>query len=399
MGIKKEWLVVPKNGDKILLLFQILFFVVIFSASFFLFYHQAFSTPGKLYPSDLPFHIRFTFEYFLGQKYIPHPGIHTICHYFSKITGLSLHYSFIVVLSLCVTAIAAMIHLILLKFLKQYYPNGFVLLLAALSLLVSAIYVPFFNRSIFLLQGSPNVWHNPTLIAVKPIAFIAFMLVIAFYTHTQYQEKIKYYFLIATTLLFSVWIKPNFLLSFLPAMAIWILIKFPRQWGLYLKSLVLVLPSLGYLLMQYLNTYASGTKNCIIFDFLGVMRLYSPNPYFSLFLGTAFPCLLILFRFRKVFENPYFLISFINIVIAILQLMFFAEWPQRYKNANFSWGYMIALQLMFTFAAVEYFKWWVVKIKGTGESIKMGIVSIALGLHLVSGLYYTFKIWSGGRYG
>lgn len=394
MGILKNWLANKKIDKKTLVGF-ILFIVFIFCSSFFLFYNQSFRTQGKFYGPDLEEHIQLAVQYFSHQTYLPHPGIHTVCYYFSKITGISLQYSFILVLSLCVVAIVVMIFLILLNFLREYYSSGFVLLLTFLSLLLSAIYVPFFNKNIILPQGSPNVWHNPTLIAIKPFVFIAFMLMISFFIHSEYQNKFKYYFLIAGTLLFCNWIKPNFVLSFLPAMAIWISITYPRRWILYLKSLALVLPCIIYLSIQYFATYNSGIKEGIIFDFLGVMKLYSPNPYFSLFLGTAFPSLLILFRFKKVFKNPYFLVGFLNLVIAILQMMFFAEWPQRYRHANFIWGYLIALQIMFIFGEVEFFKWWVEKKKSVSEYIRIGIVSIALGLHFLSGLYYTVRIWSG----
>jgi hypothetical protein len=391
MGIMKNWLANKTNEKKILFSF-LLFIFFIFCSSFFLFYKQSFFTPGKLYGPDLKEHIQLTAQYFSHQTYFPHAGIHTICYYFSRVTGISLQYSFILILSLCVVAIGVAIFLILRNFLREYYSSGFVLLLTFLSLFVSAIYISFFNKNVILPQGSPNVWHNPTLIAIKPFAFIAFMLMISFFIHSEYQNKFKYFFLIAGTLLLCNWIKPNFVLSFLPAMAIWILITYPRRWILYLKSLALVLPCIIYLAIQYSTTY---TEDSIIFDFLGVMKLYSPNPYFSLFLGTAFPSLLILFRFKKVFKNPYFLVSFFNLVIAILQMIFLAEWPHRYRHFNFFWGYLIALQITFIFSEVEFFKWWAKKNKSISEYIKIWIVSIALGLHFLSGLYYMVRIWSG----
>ena len=50
---------------------------------------------------------------------------------------------------------------------------------AALDLvlhLAGAIYVPFFNKEPYLGQGTPNIWHNPTTIAVRPIALLIFVL-------------------------------------------------------------------------------------------------------------------------------------------------------------------------------------------------------------------------------
>ena len=43
--------------------------------------------------------------------------------------------------------------------------------------LVGPIYAWFFNKTPYLGQGSPNIWHNPTTIAVRPIALLTFVLV------------------------------------------------------------------------------------------------------------------------------------------------------------------------------------------------------------------------------
>ena len=45
--------------------------------------------------------------------------------------------------------------------------------------IAAAIYVPFFNKTPYLGQGSPNVWHNPTTIGVKWAALLVFMLTAA----------------------------------------------------------------------------------------------------------------------------------------------------------------------------------------------------------------------------
>ncbi len=39
---------------------------------------------------------------------------------------------------------------------------------------VTPIYIPWFNESLYLGQGSPVTWHNPTNLIVKPFALISF---------------------------------------------------------------------------------------------------------------------------------------------------------------------------------------------------------------------------------
>ena len=43
--------------------------------------------------------------------------------------------------------------------------------------LSGAIFIPWFNKTPYLGQGSPNPWHNPTTIMVRPIALLIFVLV------------------------------------------------------------------------------------------------------------------------------------------------------------------------------------------------------------------------------
>ena len=80
--------------DVSFLFIKVLFFVVVFVASAFLFYNQAFSTASPTKPapfsSDLKSHIFFTERIFAGRMALPHPGFHTVCHWVSHWTGLSL---------------------------------------------------------------------------------------------------------------------------------------------------------------------------------------------------------------------------------------------------------------------------------------------------------------------
>ena len=383
-----------------LLLIQVLFFAGVFGACFFLFFSQIVEAPVSLgyRGSDMRGHLGFIGQYFEGKTQLPHPGMHIITYYFAKLSGLRLEYALISLLSIWATASAFAVYLILLKSVKRLYSPSFLLFITALLLLVSAIFAPFFNRHVYLFQGSPNVWHNPTLIAVKPFAFLALMLVVPFFLEARLQRKIGSYFLIAGTLLLSTWIKPNFVLSFLPALAIWIVLRYPKRLDLYWKSFVVVLPSLFYLALQYTGTYGSEPGRGIVFDFLGVWSLYSPNPWFSLALATAFPVLLTLFRFRNVMRDPYFLLCALNMVIATLQMMCLAESGRFYSNANFAWGYMLGLSLIFTLGMVKYLEWVHTTRTTVIELAKITVVTVALSLHVISGIYYTGKIWGGWNY-
>ena len=90
--------------------------------------------------------------------------------------------------------------------------------------LVSAIYVPSFNETPYLGQGSPNPWHNPTTIMVRPIALLVFVIVIGECVRVQrggFRKgqglRVWKGILIAVLLLLSNLSKPSFVQIFYPA--------------------------------------------------------------------------------------------------------------------------------------------------------------------------------------
>jgi hypothetical protein len=62
--------------------------------------------------------------------------------------------------------------MILKKSVKGKFDENFFLFMTFALMVVTAIYVPFFNRSVYLGQGSPSLIHVPTIIVVKPFVFL-----------------------------------------------------------------------------------------------------------------------------------------------------------------------------------------------------------------------------------
>lgn len=370
---------------------------IIFFASLFLFCLQSEGSKVSGYRSDLRPHIKFTESIFAGTMKLPHPGLHVVCYSLSKVTGMPLALSFALILAASTTLTAYLLFRFLRSTATSNFCEEWYLLATALLMLVSAIYVPWYNPNIYLLQGSPNVWHNPTLIAAKPLAIVSFLMFISLLKNSE--SKLSWSYLPASlALLAGVLVKPNFALCFIPAVFLWLMIRWRGGIAPFARLTILVAPTVGFLLLQYLGWYGNNSGPAIHFDFLGVWRLYSPNPFISLLLAIAFPLALLLFRGSKAFLNHYLVLAFVILGVAVSQLACLAESERAYGDANFSWGYMFALQLVFFTSVGEYLVWIREKSISRLEKIKIIFVGGCFGLHLFSGVIYTSRIWSGGHY-
>lgn len=385
----------------------LLFFAAIFFLCSILFYRQIYQIDrvNVRYVSDLPDHIKFAALMRGSQFSLPHPGFHVMILLASALLGISLEWSSILVLSGLVVFLSMIVFFVLYNGLRNGFQVGVILLLTGALMLVTAVYAPFFNQSIYLGQGSPNLWHNPTIIAVKPFAFLSVLFFVRLVENkTSSKSVVALAALTSFTLLVSTFIKPNFVLIFGPSIFLYVLYKNFKDWTLYWKLLVVMLPAVIALGYQFTMTFLSGTDvqaASVIVDFFGVWQLFSPNVFVSVILALAFPLSLAVFRFREMRQNDYLVLAWFLVIMGILQFGFLAESGERYRHANWSWGYNIALQILFVFSALDLFRW-LKEVsfmpKSKGEIYKIASVVTIFSLHLVSGCYYFLKLLGGGSY-
>ena len=379
-----------------------IFFTIVFSIAFFLVFNFVFSVRGDgIYETDIPSHIdSVKYYYEKGESRVPHKGFIYAVLLFKLLFRLNFEYATILLLSISILLIAFTINQILSWFLKEFYTTPFILFVTGCLMLFSAIFVPFFNY-IYLGQGSPNVWHNPTLFLVKPFAFISFFLFVYFLETKETQKSNSFILLLALLLLISVLMKPNFVIAFIPSVAIYILIKHAKKIKLYWKSTLIFLPSVILLLMQF--TDYSKLELRTSFGFFVVWMYYSPNVPFSLLLALAFPLSVLFFRFKSFLNNNYLILSWIFIIISILQFGLLVEIHKASGGINYDgnwgWGYLIALHNLFIYNSIEFFRWLkLVNMESKFERIKVTFTSILFSLHLSSGIYYFVKIITGGSF-
>ncbi|MBN2400148.1 MAG: hypothetical protein JXI33_07385 [Candidatus Aminicenantes bacterium] len=401
--IKLNFDQVAIKKSEIIWLIATLFVFAVISVCLFSNYLYSANAQKTLYPSDFLGHLNFIKTIHSGKIFtIPHPGFHILVILFSWLSFTSMEVSMIIVLVFCVLSSFVITYFYLRsKFLFDHLES---LLVSWILFLLGAIFVPFFSKTMYLGQGTPNIWHNPTFIAQKPLAILIFFVGIVFlqFNHKSLLDK-KSLFL-AFLLFASVWIKPNFAITFILSLFIYIFLSRQSRFKInrYGQALMVAIPSIISLALQYYFTYkplAGQYRTSLIIDYLAVWKHYSPNPYISLLLGIAFPVVLIIFKFSTIKKNPLFALAVIFLVIALVQMAFFAEAGYRFFYWNFSWSYDMGLFFVFLVALIAYFSWMKSINKNKLLDIaKFLLCSLFLLLHLASGIIYLAKILSGFPY-
>ena len=288
---------------------------------------------------------------------------------------------------------------------------GAALAATALSF-ASAIYVPWFNAKPYLGQGSPNPWHNPTTLIVRPIGLLIVMIVMGECLRVQrggFRKKnglrVWKGVLIAVLLLLSNLSKPSFVQIFYPAifllMFLWLFVYRGRNFPLGMQLLVCCLPSCALMGAQFFSAFYSGSNSDaagVVFAPFKVAGLYTDNIAVSTLLVIAFPLLTCLFSiFRRTFDWTDFF-AWLMILVGMAEKFLLAESGSRMTHGNFNWGYILGLYFIW-FSGIRLFTLWAHSLnEGAGGAKKavsimtFSLCGAVLGLHLLSGIYYLYYL-------
>jgi len=378
------------------LLVKIGFFCLVFGAGFFLFYHQASSKYN--YISDLPGHLSYWQTLATDPLSVPHPLFHILVGLTSLVSGISLHISAAFVLACLTTSLALIIFFILKDACHGCgYTDVELLFVTFLMMTVSSAFIPGVVSNMYLGQGSPNVWHSATLLTVKPIAFLAVFLL---FNRPDEHRGVAHYSATCALIILSILAKPSFIFVFLPSIWLFSALKgLLRLKPFLIFLLILSLTSLLVVGLQYYSVYHEGSvyaeqKATVVFDFLGVWSRYTRSVPVSIVLGIAFPLAVALANPRRVYENDALLLCWLMTLCGIVMGTTLAETGARYHHGNFIWSYRLAQQFVFVYSMAEFLKW---DRQSTGRSW-YAIIIAALSLHIISGMIYTVRIWSGDFY-
>ncbi|HHH37677.1 MAG TPA: hypothetical protein ENK77_03580 [Epsilonproteobacteria bacterium] len=297
-------------------------------------------------------HIQRMQQYFDGIYYIPHPLWHIGTYYLSHLLKVEYGIAASIFTAFLVTLYAMIIYKIAqsLDENKEDYAKWF--LITLISLTIGPMFIVSLNSRIYMGPGSPSIWHNVTLLMVKPLALLSVYYTIRFFTSNQ----LYYSVLAAIVTIVSIFAKPNFIIIFLPALVVFILLKRSFEKRKLLFALVVILFSVASLAYQFTHEFGKGKDSSIIFDFLGVWSIYTPSVTVSVLMALGLPFLITLFNYQSVKKNEYIKFSWLLVLFAFILFACFAEGGERYSDGNFSWSWHLSLSFIYLFTIIEFFK-------------------------------------------
>ena len=275
----------------------------------------------------------------------------------------------------------------------------------------SAIFVPWFNDKPYVGQGSPNPWHNPTTIMVRPIALLIFILVMGECVRVQrggFRKgqglRIWKGFLLAFLLLLSNISKPSFVQIFYPAifllMFLWLFVYRFRNFPLGMQLLLCCVPSVALMALQFISAFYGSTNEDsagVVFAPFKVAGIYTRNIAFSTFLVLAFPLFVGLCSMvRRTFDwTDAF--AWIMLLVGMAEKFLLAEGGSRMAHGNFNWGYILAVYLLWFVSIRDYSAWSCSFPEDGGAKKALSILFFILGglvliAHFISGIYYLYYL-------
>jgi hypothetical protein len=256
-------------------------------------------------------------------------------------------------------------------------------------LFLTALYMPWFNPQVYLGQSSPTIWHNPTNMAVKPVALLAFWGFVRCYERYQ---KISWKALggLSVLLLLSCFIKPSFIQGFLPAVVVFLFLELLCTRGdsffFSLKMALAFVPSGLYFLFQFFSVFGQEAGRGIGIAPFAVMLLDTSHPLISMVQAAAFPLFVLwVLGGKQIWKDKPLLFSVIFYLVSLLEFILLIEVTEP-ASGNFEWAYQLALFTLFIVTAVRFYQ-----RTGKGRGVRLLGNGLLL-YHVGSGIYYYLSL-------
>lgn len=301
-----------------------------------------------------------------------------------------------------ITALANVVTLyIVLDYIKRKAPkidNTFWIYFGAGVLFIGPLYFPWINTYYYLGTWSPNTWHNPTNIMVKPFAILSVILILNILDAKE--TKLKDHIFLAVILTLSAIAKPSFIQGIAPALALYVMIELVSIRKLFLRKYLLLasafVPSACIMLFQiYLIFYSGNTMSeGIGIEFLRTLNHYNINAWVAFLACTAFPLFVIItaiiIQKKNVLKNSRIVLTICYLISGWVEMAFLYEKGAREGNSNFAWGYMLAVFVAFVLSIIEFLCIYNSNIKYIETVKKIGVILFSS--HLLLGIWYINRI-------
>lgn len=270
-------------------------------------------------------------------------------------------------------------------------------------LFVGPLSAPWFNKEYYLGQGTGNIWHNPTNIAVKGFAILAFYIIVHLLKSTETKTKTTRYYIALSILLFlSALAKPSFLQGMIPGLGLYFILHligkgFKQNILHFFKIALCFVPATCLLFVQFLSSFFFETSiaegNGIGIAFGYVLHAWSPNLLISFILAFAFPIFVFSFNYKTLCRKTSVQLVICYELMAWLESAFLYEIGPRSGDGNWLWGSYLSMFIVWMVALIHF--WDIIQDDTTPPSkrhinLLVGISLFAL--HLLFGICFWYKL-------
>ncbi len=254
------------------------------------------------------------------------------------------------------------------------------------------------NKNLYLGYIGITVFHNPTIVLLKPISLLLFWLVLNNFMPPDEEmgwKKWKSMLGIALLTIANLFTKPNFLLCFLPPLWIVAIIKTIKKekvnWWMLLVALTA--PCILILVGQYLFTFSLDQSEGIIFAPLQSVWYYTPS-YFGIayrfLLSCLFPVFVLCFYYKDVIREKRLVIAYLAFLVGLLFNYLVAETGPRAMHGNFEWGAQVTLFILFVEIVLFLIRHYSKKKFTLRKEWRLWSATGLLALHFLSGVIWYF---------
>ena len=269
-------------------------------------------------------------------------------------------------------------------------------------LIVGPLSFPRFNPRYYLGQGSGNVWHNPTNIAVKGFAVLCFALIVYILeTGKTDRELRKTYILLSILLFLSALAKPSFFQGIVPGLGLYfIFVLIAKGFKQHIKRFSFIVlsfvPSACVIAFQFMTSFFQ-TGNIsdgsgIGIEFGRVLHRWSPNLGISFLLAFAFPLAVLLLNFKNLISKTSVQVTIFYELAAWLEGSFLYEIGPRESHGNWLWGSDLSMFIVWIVFLIHYFD----ILNDDNVSEKHKKLNLIIGipllfLHLIFGIAFWYS--------
>lgn len=273
--------------------------------------------------------------------------------------------------------------------------------------LVTAICLPWFSQEIYVGQDSPNVWHNPTQLMVRPLALLVFWLTVRLYERLRQGDwsagvyagrgEAALYTLLITL---SVWSKPSFFQAFVPGLGLVMVVDLIRSRGQAFpgcfKIALAYVPGAVLTVLRFFTAFYTGAGEGVEIAPLEYWNSTSPCVPVSILLLFAFPLIVFVADWKEICRSAEGQIALSALLMATAMRGLLIEQGARRWHGNFTWAYGVASMLVW-FVALGRFAGLMggSRLSGKRYQLVAYLGWSLLALHLLTGIYYYIQILTG----